>query len=262
MLYYSMTIIDAHVHLTDSEYSGYIEHIFNNLRALRISACSVTVNTETLLKSLDLFSNSTSDIVIPFAGIHPEFVHTEDIAKFIEIFNNNLDSIDGIGEIGLDPAYAGSNLSSYEKQKEVFNIMLALAERTGKPVSIHSRGSLDHILETLKTYNIRNGLLHWFAGSKKQLARSTDMGLFVSFGPVLVYSEEKKVLLKNTPKNRFLVETDGPVRYHKCFSNLPSMSSSFLVSVVNCAANVLGMTYQETIELLERNAELYLNRKL
>ncbi|MFZ0512417.1 MAG: TatD family hydrolase [Candidatus Nitrosopolaris sp.] len=257
-----MTIIDAHIHLTDNEYSGYIEHIFNNLRALKINACSVTVNTETMTKSLELFSNSTRDIVIPFAGIHPEFAQTEDVTRFIEIFNNNLDLIDGIGEIGLDPAYAGLNESSYEKQKEVFNSMLGLAERTKKPVSIHSRGSLDHILETLKTYDIGKGLLHWFAGSKKQLTKSTDMGLFVSYGPVLIYSEEKKVLLKNTPKNRFLVETDGPVRYHKCFNNLPSMSSSFLVSVVNCVANVLGMTYHETVALLERNAESYLNRKL
>ncbi|HET7148667.1 MAG TPA: TatD family hydrolase [Candidatus Nitrosopolaris sp.] len=256
-----MTIIDAHIHLTDNEYSGYLNHIFNNLRELRITACSVTVNTETLTKSLELFSDSTRDIVIPFAGIHPEFAQTEDVTRFIEIFDNNTDSISGIGEIGLDPAYAGIKENSYNKQKEVFHSMLALAEKTKKPVSIHSRGSLDHILEMLKSYNIRNGLLHWFAGSKKQLARSTDMGLFVSYGPVLIYSEEKRVLLKNTPKDRFLVETDGPVRYRR-FNNLPSMSSSFLVSVVYCAANVLGMTYQETVDLLERNAESYLNRKL
>lgn len=256
-----MTIIDAHIHLTDNEYSGYMEHIFNNLRALKINACSVTVNMETLTKSLEIF-NSTRDVVIPFAGIHPEFAQTEDVARFIEIVNNNLDSIDGIGEIGLDPAYTSSKESSYEKQKEVFNNMLGLAERIKKPVSIHSRRSLDQILETLKTYNISKGLLHWFAGSKSQLVKSTDMGLFVSYGPVLIYSEEKKVLLKNTPKDRILVETDGPVRYHKCFNNFPSISSSFLISVVSCVANVLGMTYHETVALLQRNAESYLNRKL
>ncbi|MFY9796813.1 MAG: TatD family hydrolase [Candidatus Nitrosopolaris sp.] len=256
-----MTIIDAHIHLTDNEYSGYMEHIFNNLRALKINACSVTVNMETLTKSLEIF-NSTRDVVIPFAGIHPEFAQTEDVTRFIEIVNNNLDSIDGIGEIGLDPAYTSSKESSYEKQKEVFNNMLGLAERIKKPVSIHSRRSLDQILETLKTYNISKGLLHWFAGSKSQLVKSTDMGLFVSYGPVLIYSEEKKVLLKNTPKDRILVETDGPVRYHKCFNNFPSISSSFLISVVSCVANVLGMTYHETVALLQRNAESYLNRKL
>lgn len=257
-----MTIIDTHIHLTDKEYSCYMEHILINLRALKIKACSVTVNTQTLIKSLELFGNSTHDIVIPFAGIHPEFAHIEDVTGFIEIFNNNLDSVDGIGEIGLDPVYSSPNENSYEKQQEVFNTMLDLAERTDKPISIHSRQSLEDILETLKTYNIRKGLLHWFSGSKKQLVKATDMDLFVSYGPVLVYSEEKRVLLKNTPKNRILVETDGPVRYKKCFNNLPAMSSSCLVSVVNCVADVLRMTYQETVALLEKNAESYLNRKL
>jgi TatD DNase family protein len=261
-----MTIIDAHIHLTDNEYSGYMEHILNNLKALKIKACSVTVNMETLIKSLEIF-NRTRDVVIPFAGIHPEFAQTEDVTRFIEIVDNNLDSIEGIGEIGLDRAYTSSKGqlrggSSYEAQKEVFNIMLGLAERTKKPVSIHSRGSLDQILETLRTYDISHCLLHWFAGSKSQLVKSTDMGMFVSYGPVLIYSEEKKVLLKNTPLDRILVETDGPVRYRKCFSNFPSVSSSFLISVVGCVATVLGMTYYDTVALLQRNAESYLDRKL
>jgi TatD DNase family protein len=256
-----MTIIDAHIHLTDNEYSGYIEHILNNLKALKIKACSVTVNIETLIKSLEIF-NSARDVVIPFAGIHPEFAQTEDVTRFIEIVDNNLDSIEGIGEIGLDPAYTISKKSSYEAQKEVFNSMLGLAERTKKPVSIHSRGSLDQILEALRTYDISRCLLHWFAGSKSQLVKSTDMGMFVSYGPVLVYSKEKKVLLKNTPLDRILVETDGPVRYSKCFSNFPSSSSSFLISVISCVATVLGMTYYETVALLQRNAESYLDRKL
>lgn len=256
-----MTIIDAHIHLTDNEYSGYMEHILNNLKALKIKACSVTVNMETLIKSLEIF-NRTQDVVIPFAGIHPEFAQTEDVARFIEIVDNNLDSIEGIGEIGLDRAYTSSKESWYEEQKNVFNSMLGLAERTKRPVSIHSRGSLDEILEMLRTYDISHCLLHWFAGSKSQLVKSTDMGMFVSYGPVLIYSEEKKVLLKNTPLDRILVETDGPVRYRKCFSNFPSVSSSFLISVVSCVATVLGMTYYETVTLLQRNAESYLNRKL
>jgi TatD DNase family protein len=256
-----LTIIDAHIHLTDNEYSGYLEHILTSLKALKIKACSVTVNMETLIKSLEIF-NCARDVVIPFAGIHPEFAQTEDVNQFIKIVENNLDSIEGIGEIGLDPAYTTSKESSYDAQKEVFNSMLGLAERTRKPISIHSRSSLDQILETLRTYDIRNCLLHWFTGSKSQLSKSMDMGLFVSFGPVLIYSEEKKVLLKNTPVDRILVETDGPVRYRKCFSNFPSVSSSFLISVISCVATVLGMTFYETVALLHRNAESYLNKKL
>jgi TatD DNase family protein len=136
--------------------------------------------------------------------------------------------------------------------------MLALAESAGKPVSIHSRKALDDILDILPSYKLKGTLLHWFAGSKKQLARSMDMGLYVSYGPALVYSDDKKVLLKNTDRERFLVETDGPVRYSRCFENLPAISSSFLVSVVASSARVLGISYEDTVNLLEQNSKLYL----
>jgi TatD DNase family protein len=261
MPYGAMRLVDAHIHLTDKEYSGYIKHVLDNLKALKIMACSMTVNLETLTRSLELFGNHITE-VIPFGGIHPEYALTEDVAGFIEILERNSKSIHGIGEIGLDPTYTGHEEGLRERQKRVFLSMLKYAEKTNKPISIHSRGSLDEILDILGTYNVRNVLLHWFAGSKKQLARSMEMGLFVSYGPVLIYSEEKKALLKHTAKDKFLAETDGPVRYQRCFGNVPSMSSSLLVSVVNCAANVLKMSYLDTTSLLEKNAESYLGMKL
>jgi len=89
-----------------------------------------------------------------------------------------------------------------------------------------------------------------------------DMGLYVSYGPVLVYSDEKKVLLKNTDRDRFLVETDGPVKYSKCFKNLTPLPSSFLISVISSAGAVLGMTYDETKDTIKRNSESFLNRTL
>src|ERR687889_1168410 len=94
--------------------------------------------------------------------------------------------------------------------------MLRLAESTKKPVSIHSRRALDYILETICSYNIEGVLLHWFTGDEKQLKKSMDMGLYVSYGPAIVYSNEKKISLKNTDRDRILVETDGPVRYSRC----------------------------------------------
>ena len=257
-----MFLFDAHVHLTDCEFSDYIFHILNNLKALKINACSVTVNTETTLRSFELFNDLNPKVVTQFVGIHPEFADNEDLTKFIKIFNMNIHSIDGIGEIGLDPTYIKYNGGSYEKQKEVFNCMLSLAEKTKKPISIHSRRSLDEIFEILKTYNISNVLLHWFAGNTKQLQKAMDMGYYVSYGPVLVYSNEKKNLLKKTDIERFLIETDGPVRYSRCFKDLPSLSSSFLVTVASCVANVLAISYEETAERICYNSESFLKKKL
>ena len=247
-------LFDAHIHLTDGEYSGYIQHVIASLRAMKIVACSVTVDVDTMAKSFQLF-DSARDVVRQFVGIHPEAAALEDLDNFREIFRSNIKSIDGVGEIGLDNTYD----APYERQKQIFNAMLELAESEKKPVSIHSRKTLDDILEILPSYKIKAILLHWFAGSKKQLAKSMDMELYVSYGPALVYSEDKKVLLKNTDKSRFLVETDGPVRYSRCFENLPAVSSAFLVSVVSSAAHTLGMPYEDTAELLKQNSETYLS---
>lgn len=248
-------LLDAHVHLTDKEYSGYIPHVIASLRAMGIVACSVTVDTETTLRSFELF-DSCRDVVRQFVGIHPEAAARDDLEKFRDIFQSHAQSIDGVGEIGLDGIYD----IPYDRQKQVFSAMLALAESAGKPVSIHSRKALDDVLSILPSYRLKGVLLHWFAGSKKQLARSMDMELYVSYGPALVYSDDKKVLLKNTDRERFLVETDGPVRYSRCFESLPAVSSSFLVSVVASSARVRDISYDDAVRLLERNSKSYLGR--
>jgi TatD DNase family protein len=225
---------------------------------MSINACSVSVDIRTSLKTFELFDNSAFDIVTRFVGIHPEFASTENVEEFVKAFNYNIERIDGIGEIGLDPTYVGNNTSVYQRQKEVFCNMLRLSELSGKPVSIHSRGSLDDVLDILSTYNTGNVLLHWFSGSKKQLRKCMDRGFYVGYGPLLVYSAEKRVLLKNTNINKFLVETDGPVKYSKCFKGLIPLPSSFLASVINAASNVLGKTFYETRETLRENSERFL----
>ena len=248
-------LFDAHVYLTDNSYSGYIHHIISSLSMMKIIACSVTVDVETTIRSFNLF-NTHRNVIKQFIGIHPESSAREDLERFREIFNSNLQSIDGIGEIGLDGTYD----VPIKQQEYVFLAMLELAELTGRPVSIHSRRMLDRVLEMLSSYRIKSVLLHWFAGSKKQLAKCMDRGLYVSYGPPLVYSEDKKVLLKNTDRDRFLVETDGPVQYSRCFENKPSISTSCLVSVVASVAYTMGMSYDETVELLQKNSEAYLAR--
>ncbi|MDQ3726677.1 MAG: TatD family hydrolase, partial [Thermoproteota archaeon] len=195
-------LFDAHIHLTDSSYSGYIHLIISSLSMMKITACSVTVDVETTIRSFDLF-NTHRNVIKQFIGIHPESSAREDLERFREIFSSNLQSIDGVGEIGLDGTYD----VPIKQQEYVFLAMLELAELTGRPVSIHSRRMLDRVLEVLSSYRIKSVLLHWFAGSKKQLAICMDRGLYVSYGPPLIYSEDKKVLLKNTDRDRILVET-------------------------------------------------------
>jgi TatD DNase family protein len=252
-----MKYFDAHIHLTDDYFSSYIDYILSSLRFLKIRACSVTVDLTTSKKSLNLFKNQ-NDIITQFIGIHPEFALKDSIEEFKELFISNLKYIDGIGEIGLDPTYVNHNETQYSSQKKIFQLLLELAEKYNKPISIHSRKSIDEILKTLPSYKIKNSLLHWFNGSKKHLQQAMDMNIFVSYGPVLLYSPDKKVLLSKTYTDKLLVETDGPVRYSNCFNYIPSSSLSHLISVIKCIGDILNLDFEDVSNLLKTNSENFL----
>jgi len=255
-------LCDVHVHLTDPEFSSYLEEILSSIRIMKMHVCSVTVDITSTINGIKSFGQPNNDIVTQFIGIHPQFAHEADIGKFIEIYSEYFDSIGGIGEIGLDPTYTLIKGNSYQKQRQVFQIMLSLAEKSKKPVSIHSRKSLNDILDLIKSYNLANLLFHWFSGNKKQLRILMDLGAYVSYGPPLVFSEDKRVLLKNTDKNRILIETDGPVRYPRCFKELPALPTSFLVTVANAVGEALDISYLEAVEFIALNTENFLGKKL
>jgi TatD DNase family protein len=255
-------LCDAHVHLTDAEFSPYLKEILASIRTMNMHVCSVTVDITSTLNGIKSFGQSNTDIVTQFIGIHPQFAHEADIGKFIEIYSEYSNSIGGIGEIGLDPTYTITKGNTYQKQRQVFQAMLSLAEKSNKPVSIHSRKSLNDILDLIKSYNLGNLLFHWFSGNKKQLRALMDIGAYVSYGPPLVFSEDKRVLLKNTDKSRILIETDGPVRYPRSFTELPALPTSFLVTVAKAVGEALDISYLEAIEFMALNTENFLGKKL
>ena len=109
----------------------------------------------------------------------------------------------------------------------------------------------------MPSYKVSSILLHWFDGSKKQLQKAMDLECYVSFGPVMVYSQDKQVLLSKANRDRILVETDGPVRFSRCFEN-KTAQIDFIPSIVFCASKVLHMNYDELCNVIEQNSQRYL----
>ena len=175
------------------------------------------------------------------------------------LFQSKHDFIAGIGEIGLDPTYTNLYSSNtQEKQKIVFEKMLSLAETNNMPVSLHSRRSVNEILEILPSYKIRNAVFHWYDGNKSNLKRINDKGYFVSFGPYLLYSNDKHTLLKESDINLILIETDGPVKYKNCFDGALT-SPSLVVTIVYFASILLKKSFEELSEILYENSTRFVN---
>jgi len=246
-------LTDAHIHLSDDEYLQDIPLIITSMEKVKIRACCVSMDLHTSEKTLDL--SKKTKLVLPFVGIHPEKSNDE-LEPVVELIEKNSNQITGIGEIGLDKTYV-SDQDGFKKQETVFNKMLLIAEKLHKPVSIHSRATLDEILSILPSYSISGVLLHWFAGSKKQLKTAIDLGCYASYGPAMIYAKDKQVLLSETNRDKILVETDGPVRFSRCFA-MKTAQITFLPSVVFCAAKILNETYDDLSYEIEQNSKRYL----
>ena len=247
-------IFDAHIHLSDPEYESDIPLIMQSMHKQNIKACCVSMDSDTCKNTLKLSEQDKN--ILPFLGVHPEKAQDNPTSVY-EMIKENKNKISGIGEIGLDRTYVKSD-DEWEIQKQVFSKQLDFAEKFQKPVSIHSRKTLDDVFDILSSYKISNVLLHWFDGNKKQLKKATDLGIYVSYGPLLVYANDKQALLANTQIDKILVETDGPVRFSRCFG-YKTAQILFLPSVIFCASRILNMTYEETVEILEQNSRKYLN---
>ena len=244
---------DSHIHLSDPAYRPEINFILKQMEFLKIKACCVSTNVANSLETLSL--SKQSSLVLPFIGIHPEYAN-DDLEKITNLIELNQNNISGIGEIGLDPTYVKNN-DDTKKQIQVFESLLSSAEKFHKPISIHSRKSLDDIFEIMTSYDTKHALLHWFDGNKKQLQKAMDMDFFVSFGPVMIYANDKQTLLSKAYASKILVETDGPVRFSRCFE-MKSGQISFIPSVIFCASKILEKTFDDMSSLLEENTKCYL----
>ena len=244
---------DSHIHLSDPVYFSDMKFILKEMECLKIKACCVSMNYENSLQTLELAKKN--DLVLPFIGIHPECAYDK-LENMINLIEENHCNISGIGEIGLDPTYTNDN-NDIKRQNHVFESLLSSAEKFNKPVSIHSRKSLDEVFQIMTSYNTKHALLHWFDGNKKQLQKAMDMGFFVSYGPVMIYANDKQTLLSKTDESKILVETDGPVRFSRCFE-MKSGQISFIPSVIFCASKILGKSFDEMTSLLETNSNSFL----
>lgn len=246
-------LFDSHIHLSDSAYNEDLNYIIKGMEHMKIKACCVSMDFLNSKKTLEI--SKQSELIFPFIGIHPECAN-DDLDEMINLIQDNIDIISGIGEIGLDPTYIQSD-DDKKNQFRVFESLLSVAEKYQKPISIHSRKSLDDIFEIMTSYKTKHALLHWFDGSKKQLQKAMDMDFFVSYGPVMIYANDKQTLLTKTNEEKILVETDGPVRFSKCFEMKPAQIS-FIPSVVFCSSKILDKQYDEMTSILERNSKNFL----
>ncbi|MCE2498261.1 MAG: TatD family hydrolase, partial [Nitrosopumilaceae archaeon] len=95
-----------------------------------IAACTVSMDYRDSVRTLEV--SDMGACILPFVGIHPERVAGPDVEDALRdtavLAEQNADRIAGIGEIGLDPTYAGDGRIP-PVQVRAFEHMLELASQ-------------------------------------------------------------------------------------------------------------------------------------
>jgi TatD DNase family protein len=258
-----MKLVDAHIHLSDPEYTGHIDELVADAKNAGVVAMvSNAMDLATSIEALRL-AEKHSELVHAALGIHPWNVNVlkpneiEDTLNLISE-QHQKNAVSAIGEIGLDCKYE----KIWNKQLMVFDKMLRHAEKLNLPVIIHSRGTTDYIVDMLPSYNLKRVLLHWFSHPMSALHKAVEHGYCITEGPPVAYSNGIREVVSKTPLTNLLTETDGPVLFRKPPFNGQMTKPSFITAVVHAIADVKKMKAEDVAEQVARNFEAFFNTKL
>lgn len=251
-----MKFTDTHAHIF-SEY-------FNDINALLDSSKENNVyrilNAATNFNNIDEvleIANKYSEIYACI-GIHPEDID-EDYTKLEKYIVDNLNNnkLIAIGEIGLDYYYTKENK---EKQVELFEYQLSLAEKYNLPVVVHSREATMDTINSIKKFKVR-GVIHCFNGSLETANIYIKLGFYIGVGGVMTFKNSKiDTIIKDIPLDRIILETDSPYltpEPYRKYSNEPK----YIKTIAEYLSSIKGISLEEISRITENNVNKLYNIK-
>jgi TatD DNase family protein len=227
----SFSYIDAHTHLNFAAFDNDRDKVIR--RALEAGVALVNVGTQkdTSVKAVELAGHYEHGVYATI-GIHP--IHTgksfhdeKELGEGSKEFTSRGEDFDSayyrtlakhpkviaIGECGLD--YYRLEAESERRQKQAFSEHIALASAVNKPLMLHvrngsGRSAYREALDILKREAKVGGDFHFFAGSWDEAKAILDADFHLSFTGVLTFANDYDEVVRNTPLDRMLAETDAP----------------------------------------------------
>lgn len=204
-----MEMIDTHCHIDVSAFDKDRQQVLERCHEAGITRLMIPGIMASTWPSLKDICNQYSGL-FPAYGLHPVYLesHSRDDIKTLDQWLQAEKPV-AVGEIGLD--YYMENLDR-DRQQDLFDAQLALAQTYSLPVILHVRKSHHVVLSTLKRYPVKGGICHAFNGSLEQAHQYLDMGFKLGFGGMLTFERSHKLhrLAKQLPLDAIVLETDAP----------------------------------------------------
>lgn len=176
-------------------------------------------------------------------GLHPELV--SQYKSQLPLFREAVKTSRYIGEVGLD-----FTKGIDQEQIEIFKeVMRSCQQCGGKIISVHSRRAASEVMNIIGESKGNEIILHWFSGTMKELDQAINMGYYFSINTNMLISNKGKEIVKRTPSEKLLIESDAP------FTNTTehSYDLDFIRVIVAKTAAVLYKSEQEVRKIYSDN---------
>lgn len=243
-------IFDTHAHYDDKAFDSDREELLNSMHesgVLGIVNASADINSS--LSSVKL--SEKYPYVFAAVGVHPENLDdlSGDYTETLKKLATEHKKVVAIGEIGLDYHFKSDNK---EKQIEVFENQVKLANSLDLPVIVHDREAHKDTFDILKKHNPK-GIVHCFSGSVEMAKEIIKLGMKLGIGGVLTFKNAKTVVevARQIPLKHLVLETDAPYlapvpfRGKRCNSSYIKYVAEKIAEIKNISAEEV---YKETFE--------------
>jgi len=211
-------VFDSHCHLDAGEYDEDRGAVLVRARAAGLVGIVVPGYTQAQWTTLATFC--AQDAILRYGlGLHPWYVHElsesalaaalEELPALVRV-----SSCIAVGECGLDASHARRGGASIAVQQRVLDVHLSIARAAQLPIILHCVAAHGLMLDVLEARGplASGGVLHSYSGSAELVSRYEKLGLYFSFAGIVTRPEAKRPqrALCAVPRNRLLVESDGP----------------------------------------------------
>jgi len=203
-------LIDSHAHLHFKDYDD-VPLLLQRAQEADVG-CIVNVGT-TLEDSRQVVTLAKKDPrIFAVVGVHPHEVaqmKDSDLAVLKTLAQD--DKVVAIGEVGLDYYYEHS---PKEVQQKRLRDLVRLAREVKLPLVIHCRDAFEDcfkILDEEEGWKC-GGVFHCYTGDLPTAKKIIKKGFYVSFSGIVTFKKSTSLqgVVKNLPRDRYLIETDCP----------------------------------------------------
>lgn len=199
-------IIDTHCHIYKSEMEN-AEEIIKEAAKRDIHMIVNGTDPQSNLEVLEMSEKyGNVHAALGYLYSFADKLTDDDVTLLDEQLKN--ENVVAVGEIGLDYYHTKDNRN---RQIELFENMLGLAEKHGLPVIVHSRKAMQDTYDILKRHDVA-GSMHCYLGSAEMAKQFIKLGFFIGIAGPITHTNNKKTrkMAKSIDVNHILVETDSP----------------------------------------------------